>query len=296
MMRLSRYAGAVLASVVLSTLAVAGATASPVTVVAAENFYGNIVTQIGGPRVSVVSILSDPNVDPHEYESNVEDARAIAGADLIIENSGGYDDWMDKLMSASPNAHRVVLKGFDLATYHLPDNEHVWYSPENVKVIAQGIATALKKVDSLGRPVYDKNLAAFLKEVDAVVTKVGEIKALASGKPVALTETIFLYQAGPLGLKVLTPFEFQKAVAEGVEAPAAETIVAENQIRQKQVKVLLYNAQTATPQTQKLQDLAKEAGIPVVAITETMPPSETYQAWMLRQLGALEKALQGTKN
>ena len=102
--------------------------ATKVKIVAAENFYGNIAEQIGGDRVAVMSILSDPNVDPHEYESNVDDAKAIADADLLIENGGGYDDWMDKLLSASPNAKRILLNGFDLAVTKLPDNEHVWYA------------------------------------------------------------------------------------------------------------------------------------------------------------------------
>ena len=114
-----------------------------INIVAAENFYGNIAQQIGGDKVTVTSVMSDPNVDPHEYESNVEDAKAIAAADLVIENGGGYDDWMDKLLSASPSALRIVLKGFDLAVKHLPDNEHVWYNVDNAQAIAFTISRSL---------------------------------------------------------------------------------------------------------------------------------------------------------
>lgn len=270
---------------------IGGVQASPVTVVAAENFYGNVVSQLGGTRVSVLSILSDPNIDPHEYESNVENAKAIATADLIIENSGGYDDWMDKLVSASPNPHRILLKGFDLAPIHLPDNEHVWYNPENVKAIAQALSESLKQLDPMGRQVYDKNLGTFLLQVQAVTDKLNSLKAKFAGTPIALSETIFLYQAGPIGLKVLTPFEFQKAVAEGNDPPAADATITETQIREKQVKLLVFNAQTITPETDKLKSLAKEAGLPVVAVTETMPLVENYQTWMLRQLTSLEMAL-----
>jgi len=117
-----------------------------VNVVAAENFYGDMARQIGGDRVSVTSIMSDPNVDPHEYESSVDDAKALASADLVIENGGGYDDWMDKLLSASPSTSRVVLKGFDIAPNKLPDNEHVWYSPDNAGAIAHAIARSLAAV------------------------------------------------------------------------------------------------------------------------------------------------------
>src|SRR5580704_6357413 len=72
-------------------------------VVAAENFWGSIVSQIGGSHVQVLSIVSDPNADPHEYESNASDARAVANADYVIENGVGYDSWMDKLLSADGN-------------------------------------------------------------------------------------------------------------------------------------------------------------------------------------------------
>jgi zinc/manganese transport system substrate-binding protein len=112
-----------------------------------------------------------------------------------------------------------------------------------------------------------------------------------SGTPIGLTETIFLYQALPLGLKVLTPFEFQKAVAEGNDPPADTVVETQNQIKQKKVKILVYNEQTISPITAKAQADAKAANIPAVAVTETMPPGETYQTWMLRQLDEVRNAL-----
>ena len=269
----------------------AGAAAAKVGVVAAENFYGNIVQQVGGERVSVTSILSDPNVDPHEYESSVDDAKAIAGANLVIENSGGYDDWMDKLLSASPNPKRVVLKGFDLAKTKLPDNEHVWYDVDNAQVIAQAVSDSLKKLDPGSATVYAKNLKTFTDSLARVRQKIAALKAKWNGTPVGLTETIFLYQAGPIGLSVLTPLEFQKAIAEGNDPPADTVVTAENQVKGKKIRVLIYNEQTISSVTTLLQNDAKAAGIPVVPVTETMPSVMSYQDWMLSQLAALEKAL-----
>ncbi len=267
------------------------ARAAPVTVVAAENFYGNVAGQLGGARVAVTSILSDPNVDPHEYESSVVDAKAVAMADLVIENSGGYDDWMDKLLSASPRARRVLMKGFDIAPNKLPDNEHVWYDVDNVQAIAQGIAAALKKLDPAGEGLYAKNLRTFVTSLSDVRQEMTRIKARWKGTPVGLTETIFLYQANPLGLNVLTPMEFQKAMAEGNDPPADTVVEAVNQVKGKKIRVLIYNEQTASPVTTRLRDEAKAAGIPVVPVTETMPSASTYQEWMLRQLITLERAL-----
>ncbi|GHO76075.1 hypothetical protein KSD_38460 [Ktedonobacter sp. SOSP1-85] len=188
-------------------------------VVAAENFYGDIAKQVGGEHVNVSSVLSDPNVDPHEYESNVENGKAVATAQLVIQNGGGYDEWMKKLLDASPNDNRSVVTAFDIAPQKLPDNEHVWYSPQNVKVIASSIATALKKQDATHAADYDANLKKFDDSLQALEQKISEIKSQYAGTPVGLTETIFLYQTGPMGLDVKTPGELQKAIAEGNDPP-----------------------------------------------------------------------------
>jgi ABC-type metal ion transport system, periplasmic component/surface adhesin len=268
------------------------APAKGIKVVAAENFYGDIVKQIGGKLVKVTSILADPNVDPHEYESNVNDAKAIAAADLVIENSGGYDDWMDKLLAASPNRKRIVLKGFDIATNKLPDNEHIWYSVDNIQIIARSIAGNLKKLDPANAAAFANNLQAFNKGLDQIRQKIAALQAKYQGTSIGLTETIFLYQTGPLGLKVLTPLEFQKAIAEGNDPPADTIITAEKQIKNKAIKALVYNVQTVSKITTKLQNDAKAAKIPIVAVSETMPADKNYQSWMLGQLNALEKALE----
>jgi zinc/manganese transport system substrate-binding protein len=265
--------------------------AGPVRVVAAENFYGNIVQQIGGDSVRVTSVMSDPNVDPHEYESNVEDAEAIAGADLIIENGGGYDDWMDKLLSASPSSLRIILKGFDVALKKLPDNEHVWYDMDNAQAVADAIAASLGKLDPARASTFVRNSRDFGRSLARIKEKMSQIASRSGGTPVGLTETIFLYQTGRLGLKVLTPLEFQKAIAEGNDPPAATVVETEKQIKEKRIKVLIYNEQTVSPITTKAQSDAKAAGIPVVGVTETMPIGETYQTWMMRQLDELRMAL-----
>src|SRR6266498_3417963 len=188
-----------------------------VNVVAAENFYGDVVKQLG-----------------------------VSEVDLVIENSGGYDDWMDKLLSGSPNPNRIVLQGYDLATSKLPENEHVWYNISNMTPIAQGITDALKKLDSADAATFDNNLATFKQSLVPLQQKINEIHAKYNGTPVALTETIYLYQTTPEGLDVLTPFAFMKANAEGTDPPANTVAAINNEINQKQAKVLIYNVQTVT--------------------------------------------------
>jgi len=267
--------------------------ATTVAVVAAENFYGDIVQQLGDGHVSVVSILSDPTVDPHEYESSVQNAIAVSRAQLVIENGDDYDTWMDRLVAASPNPKRVMLVAADVARTKLPDNPHFWYSLEDIQTIAQAITASLEGIDPGHKADYDRSLVAFQESLAPIRGKMTEIGSKYAGTPVGLTETIFLYQSEPIGLKVLTPFEFQKAIAEGNDPPADTVLTTDDQIANHQVKILIYNTQTVTPVTINLTQEATKFHIPIVPVTETMPPGKHYQGWMLDQLAALQQALGG---
>lgn len=267
-------------------------TSGVITVVAAENFYGNIVQQLGGRHVSVTSILSDPNTDPHEYESNNATAQKISQAQLVIENGLDYDTWMEKLLSASPNPSRVVLTAGNIADHKLPDNPHVWYGINDMPAIATAITAALKKLDSADAATFDTNLRTFKSSLQPLEQQITDLKARYAGTPVALTETIYLYQTTPIGLNVLTPYPFQKANAEGNDPPADASVTADDQITKKEVKILIYNQQTITDITTRMQNDAKSLGIPVVPVWETMPPQfQDYQSWMSGQLTNLGQAL-----
>lgn len=262
-----------------------------IKVVAAENFYGNIAQQLGGDKVSVTSILSNPNVDPHEYESDVQDGIAVTDASIVIENGLEYDTWMDKLLSASPNTGRVVITAGNIVPDPLPDNPHVWYGIDNIAAVARAIEAALVKIDPTDATLFQNNLATFNASLTPIVAKMAAIKAQYAGTPVGLTETIYLYQTQPMGLDVLTPFNFEKAIAEGNDPSAQDVNTADQQVSEKQIKVLIYNSQTVTPITTNLENAAYANGIPVVPVTETMPASDTYQSWMTDELTALQSAL-----
>jgi zinc/manganese transport system substrate-binding protein len=266
-----------------------------INVVAAENFYGDLVQQLGGNKVQVLSILSDPNTDPHEYESSVQDAKAIAKAQIVIKNGDGYDTWIDKLLSASPNKNRVVLTASDIANHKLPDNPHVWYGIDNMPTIAGKVTSSLKKADPADSVFFDSNLVKFNNSLNPINQTIQDINSKFNGTQVGLTETIYLYQTQPEGLNVLTPFSFEKAIAEGNDPSADDVAKTNDQIAKKQVKILIYNVQTVTPITTNLQNQAKQLNIPVVSVSETMPQGKHYQSWMMDQLVSLENALQSAK-
>src|SRR5579859_1873352 len=284
--------GALVSACVQGPATSISSTPGVVNVVAAENFYGDVGRELGGSHVAVTSIISDPNVDPHEYESNPRTAIEVSNAQLVIENGLGYDSWMDKILSGSPNASRMLLVAGQIASHQLPNNPHVWYGLDNMPDIAQAIVKGLKQLDSKDAAFFDSNLATFIQSLTPLKQKIAAVKAKFAGTPVALTETIYLYQSTPEGLNVLTPFEFMKAIAEGNDPPADTVATVNNQVDNRQVKILIYNEQTITPITTNLQNQAKQRNIPVVPVTEMMLPGKTYQTWMSDQLDVLQQALQ----
>jgi zinc/manganese transport system substrate-binding protein len=225
------------------------------------------------------------------YESNVQNAVAVSQAQLVVQNGDNYDIWMDKLLSASPNPQRVVLVAANIADHKLPDNPHVWYGLDNIQTIAREITNALEKIDPAIKPAFENNLVKFQQSLVPIQQKMAHLKAKYTGTPVGLTETIFLYQTGPIGLNVMTPIEFEKAIAEGNDPPADTVATTNDQINKHEIKVLIYNIQTVTSLTTNLQNEAQKSNIPIVPVSETMPAGKSYQQWMLDQLNALELAL-----
>jgi zinc/manganese transport system substrate-binding protein len=261
-------------------------------VVAGQNFWGSIATQLGGSKVSVQSVVTDPNTDPHEYASNTNDARAFAEADLVILNGAGYDTWGQKLLDANPSSRRTVLNVADLLGKKAGDNPHFWYNPDYVIKVADQITREYKSIDSADAQYFDEQRAAFTTALAPYMTRIAEIKQKFSGQPVGSTESIFVYMAGALGLDLISPPEFMDAVAEGNDPPASSVVTFQSQITNKQVKVLVYNVQTATAVTTNIEHLAAAQDIPVVGVSETLQPETvTFQDWQLSQLITLENAL-----
>ncbi len=263
--------------------------------VAAENVYGDIVGQIAGDHVSITNILSDPNVDPHEYETNARDAAAVANARLVIQNGLGYDTFIDRLIAASPNPARKLIVVANLTGHKKGDNPHLWYEPATIPKVAQAVVEFLVQIDPGSAASYRDWYRVFQVSLRPLTQKIATLKAQYAGAPVAVTEPVFNYMAQAIDLNVLTPMAFQKAIEEGEDPPASAVAQMEDQLRKHQVKVLLYNTQTVSPITTRMQQLARQVGIPVVGVSETEPLGKSYQRWMLGQLEELDGALSQAK-
>ncbi|MCL4392294.1 zinc ABC transporter substrate-binding protein [Patescibacteria group bacterium] len=262
-------------------------------IVAAENFWGSLVSQIGGSQVDVLSIVSDPNADPHEYESNASTARAVATANYVIENGAGYDSWMGKLVGAGSNPGRVVLDVARFLGKKSGDNPHFWYNPEYVNRVAKQMEADLAYLDPAHASYYTANYARLMSSLAVYQSNIADMKAKFAGAEVAATEDIFSYLAQASGLDLVSPPEFIQAVAEGNSPSPAAVVEFENQLKSGTVKVLVYNKQTVTPLTDNMKKLAASEGIPVVAITETIePPTLSFEDWMNGEITSIENALQ----
>jgi zinc/manganese transport system substrate-binding protein len=275
----------------LTPLAKAGDTPA-ITVVAGENFWGSLVSQLGGDKVSVTSIVSDPNADPHEYESNVNDAKLFATANYVILNGAGYDSWGNSLLSASPNAGRKVLVVALLLGKKEGDNPHFWYSPDFVNRVVARMESDLISIDPKDTDYFQVQYKALQSSLAKYQNRIASIKHAFGGTKVASTESIFVYLADAAGLNLVSPPEFIDAVAEGNDPPASSIVEFENQIKSHEPQVLVYNEQTVTPLTDNIKRLAAEANIPTIGITETIqPPDVTFQEWMNAELMTLQNAL-----
>ena len=262
-------------------------------VVAAEDFWGSIAGQLGGDRVEVTSIITNPATDPHAYEPTSDDARTMAGAQMAILNGIGYDAWASKLLAANPTPGRVVLNVGDLLGLEAGDNPHQWYSPPAVERVIGQITASYQRADPRDRAYFERRQTAFKTRSLAHYRRlIRQIKARYPGTPIGASESIFAPLAPALGLRLLTPSGFLDAISEGTEPTPAEKATTDQQINTHRIKVWVYNSQNATPDVQRLNDEARAAGIPITTVTETPTPAGvSFEDWQSRELESLRTAL-----
>jgi zinc/manganese transport system substrate-binding protein len=272
---------------VLTRLALAQ---SPPRIVAAENFYGDLARQLAGPTADISSIMSNPDQDPHLFEASPSVARELSGAAIVVMNGADYDPWMDKLLASAKSAMRRTIVVADLIGKKPGDNPHLWYDTATISATARALAAALIAADPARKAEYEGRLAAVTESLKPVEARVAGLRARFAGTPVTATEPVFGYMATALAL-VMRNERFQLAVMNDTEPRASDVAAFETDLRRHRVRVLLYNAQATDSAAQRLLRIARQAGIPVVGVTETEPAGKTYQQWMIDQLDALDAAL-----
>jgi zinc/manganese transport system substrate-binding protein len=264
-----------------------------IQVVAAENFWGSIASQLGGDHVSVTSIIANPDADPHDYEPTAADARTVAGARYTVVNGAGYDAWAGRLLSANPSAGRTDLAVGPLVGIQPGGNPHRWYSPANVHQVIDRITADYKKLDPADAADFDTLRTTFETRTLAPYNQlIATIRRTYAGTPIGASESIVSPLADELGLTVLTPSAFLSAISEGTDPTAHDKALVDRQITGEQIKVYVFNSQNATPDVRRQVEEARAAGIPVTTVTETLTPAgASFQDWQVRQLQDLRRAL-----
>jgi zinc/manganese transport system substrate-binding protein len=270
-----------------------GSGSGVINAIGAENEYANVLGQIGGRYVHVSSILNNPNTDPHTFESSPKVAQEVTAAELIVQNGVGYDDFMSKIESASPNPNRKVIVAQDVLG--LPDstpNPHLWYDPKTMPAVAKAMATDLSAIQPAHKAYFQANLTKFDKSLTPWLNAIAAFKAKYPGTPVATTEPVADYMLRAAGTDNLTPFAFQADIMNGVDPSPQDIALQDGFFTQHKAKVFVYNQQVVDALTTSIRQTALKAGVPVVGVYETMPtPGYDYQSWMLAEVNALTKAV-----
>ncbi|WP_314427670.1 metal ABC transporter solute-binding protein, Zn/Mn family [uncultured Microbacterium sp.] len=339
-----------LAFVSAAALALAGCSSAPaagegddsaIQVVASTNVYGSLAAQIGGDRVDVESIITSASQDPHSYEASARDRLTVKDADLVIENGGGYDSFIDTLLQDAADVHVVTAvesshdypgnEGHD-ADEHSEDehaaegehseeehaaeedahdhehaegeegheghdhiegfNEHVWFDPHTMVHVVEAIAAELSAIDPDGEADFTANAEKITADLEGFEADLEALKADAAGANVIITEPLPGYIAAAAGLTDVTPEGFAEAVEEGTDVAPATLLATLQQVEGGEVTAVLTNAQTGGAETQRVEDAATDAGIPVVAFTELLPDGSSYSEWMSDAIQSLADALQ----
>ncbi|MCU1476632.1 MAG: transporter substrate-binding protein [Subtercola sp.] len=284
------------ATVAAGSTASAGADGTPIPIVASTNVYGDIAAQVGGNAVTVTSIIDDPDKDPHEYQADAQNQLALSKAKIVIENGGGYDDFVDTMLSSANNAGATVLNAADISGIDQNPadgafNEHVWYDMPTVSKVVDKLTDALKAADPADAATFTANSTAFQSKLATIEAAEAATKAESAGKGAAITEPVPLYMLTAMGLTNKTPEAFTQAIEEGTDvAPdvLSQTLAL---FSSNSVDVLAYNSQTSGPQTEAVLNAAKAAGVAVVPVTETLPAGDDFITWMTDNVNAITAAV-----
>lgn len=316
--RLSVAASAGLAALLLTSCAGTAGAGNPtpstgaIEVVTSTNVYGDVVKAVGGDKVNVSSIITKTTQDPHSYEASAQDKLVISKAKLVVENGGGYDEFLHKIADETNVGHENMISAVEVSGLapeeeeghseesheeeghshsHGEFNEHVWYSLDTMGKLADAVAGKLGSLDAESAPTFAANADAFKAKLAELNGQLAAIKAANEHAPAAITEPVPLYLMEAAGLENKTPEAYSAAIEEGTDVPAAVLKEATDLVANKGVRLLAYNEQTEGPQTEAVKRAAESAGVPVVNFTETLPEGKDYVQWMSDNVAALTEAL-----
>lgn len=277
-------------SIALVLIASQAQAANHVSIIAAENFYGDIAGQIAGADAVVTSILSNPDQDPHLFEASPSVARKLSDANVVIYNGVGYDPWISQALSGAPRPGRKAIAVGELINKRDGDNPHIWYSPETAAALAKALTGELIVQDPQHSRDYQARLQVFLQSLEPINTRISDLRASYSEVAVTATEPVYGYVLNAFNLQVKNQ-RFQLSVMNETEPRASDVAAFQDDLENRSVKALVYNQQTQSPLAQRMLSIARQTNVPTVSVSEMQPGAMTYQAWIAGSLDSLEEAL-----
>lgn len=282
----------ILSSILILSLSLVGCSDAPsvksdslIHVVASTNVYGDIAKQIGGNIISVTSIISDPSQNPHSYEANAQVQLSLSKADVVIQNGGGYDSFIDTLLRGANNSKVVVLNASTISGYNQKPtngefNEHLWYDFPAVKKVVSQLVTTFTAMSPLSSNIFTANALRFTGAINLLQAKETNLRSRFAGEGVAVTEPVPLYMLNAIGLVDKTPGRFSAAIEAGTDVSPIVLRETLSLFTDHEVKLLAYNEQTSSPETSRVLAAARKAGVSVIPVRETLPSGKSYLAWM----------------
>lgn len=295
--------------------------ATGVRVTATTNVYGSLVEQIGGDRVDVNTIITSASQDPHSYEATARDRLSVQDAELVVMNGGGYDAFIEDLiegrdldtLAAVDFSHAGETEEEHTEEGHHHDhaeeehaeegdehaghghitgfNEHVWFDPHTMIHVVEGIRDELAELDPEGANGFEGPAADIIADLETAEEELAVLGSEVGELDVFITEPLPGYLATAAGLHDIAPEGFASAVEEGSDVAPATLLAALTVIESGEVSAVLTNAQTGGAETDRIEQAATDAGIPVVAFTELLEDGSSYSEWMADAISNLADAL-----
>ena len=269
----------------------------PFDVVASFSILGDMVRQVGGDRIRVTTLVG-PDSDAHVYQPTPADARAVAGARLLVVNGLGFEGWIDRLTEASGYKGRVVTATAGVKPLRLGESDqleidpHAWQSLANTRIYVRNIADGLAAVDPGGTGIYSSNASRYMEEIEAIEAQVREtIDSLpVERRKVVTSHDAFGYLSAAYGIEFHAPVGF----STDAEPSAGDVARLIRQINREKIPAVFIDN---ISDRRLLDQIVRETGARIGgtlysdALSKAGGPAGTHLGMMLHNIRTLVAAL-----
>lgn len=252
------------------------------------NTYIEPIKSVVGDKYKVESIIKSVNVDPHSFSPSSNDAKLIADSRLIVSSGLGYDDWVNKIVTANSQDKNLIDFARNVLDKKDGANEHVWFGVKNVQKLSDAVYQHMAKVDPKNKAYYQANFKKYDLKLDSLIQREQALKQYTNGKKAYVTEPLPYYLLKDLGVTIANP-HFAKSIEDDTDPSIEDVKDMENGLKNHRVSFLVVNKQVTSGIITKMTSLAKKYHVPIVYFTETLPSDLGYYDWMDGNITQIER-------